>query len=189
MNTLKMITEIKSTCANLESEKNALMTRVREIDDRLTAYKMAIDSLELTLPDNHVTVDQSNDKPIAEIPEKFGRRTMLEHNGKSKTLSEWAQDLNMTPDGILYRLNHGWSVNDALTFNRQPGKSNRKKELSKAKKVFAYDEHGNVVRQYVGVGDASRDLNLPASTVEKIISQMSKDDQLRVRNYYLAYAS
>lgn len=189
MNTLKMITEIKSTCANLESEKNALMVRVREIDDRLTAYKMAIDSLELTIPDNREVVDRKEDKPIGEVPGKYGRRTVLEYNGKSKTLSEWAQDLNMTPDGILYRLNNGWSINDALTCNRQPGKCNRKKQVSKSKKVFVYDAHGNVIRQYVGVGDAARNLNLPASTIEKIISQMPKDDQLRVRNYYLAYAS
>ncbi len=39
---------------------------------------------------------------------------ILEHNGKSQTLAQWADEKSMDPHAILKRLQHGWSVAEAL---------------------------------------------------------------------------
>ena len=136
MNIKKMVAEIMSACNTLETEKAELLSRVQVIDDRLTAYHMAIDSLNLAGPaDEHKPVAKDT-KPV-EVPVRIGRRTVLTLNEKSQTLAQWAKDLRMSPDGIMYRLNHGWSVADALSKDKMCYKVPQKPQ-----KVFAYDKLG-----------------------------------------------
>ena len=39
----------------------------------------------------------------------------IEYNGETKTLSEWSKIFGLYHKTISYRLNHGWSVEKALT--------------------------------------------------------------------------
>lgn len=187
MNTLKMITEIKTTCATLESEKADLMARVKLIDDKLTGYRMAIESLEMTMSEP----EKPKIEPVdVSVPGKYGRRTVIEFNGKRQTITEWAREKKITPECIQYRLENGWSVEDTLTKPKAPGVTNinRKKQAPKPKKVFKYDKHDNVLRQYFGIADAAKELKLSATVVEKTLT-LTKDDQLRSHpDYYIAYA-
>lgn len=205
MNTLKMISEIKSTCATLNTERADLASRIEEIDDLLTGYRMAIDALELTMNTRTQNVVK-NPEPVAELPriatvtpeipkaitkpEKYGNATVLEHNGVSKTIKEWAKDIGMTPSGIVYRLNAGWKVEDALTHAAQPGVSTvpRKPKVIAARKVCKCNALGDPIRQYVNVAAAASDLRMSETTVQKIIEHVSKSDQLKAHDYYLTYA-
>ena len=184
MDTQKMIAEIKSVCKTIEAERKDLIAQIQAIDDKLAAYHSAIDSLESIVRSGEPEEPAPKQQSDAEKVEKVGRLTVLTFNGKSQTVAKWAKELHMTPEGIQYRLNHGWSVDDTLSKAKISYK-----QPPKPQKVFAYDSHDNVIRQYVGIGDAARDLNMPVSTVEKIIAKMTRDDQLRVRNYYLAYVA
>ena len=183
MNTLKMIAEIKATCATLEAEKAELMTRVKAIDDNLTGFRMAIDSLEMTMPKN-----VEPEKPVVDSQDAtYGKNTIVEMRGKKQTLTEWAHECGMTYAGLYYRLTHGWSMHDAISKGRQQGVNGAKKK-NVAKKVFAYDAHDNTVRQYQTLSAASKDLKLPETTIKSTIANVSKEDQLKSRGYYLAFA-
>lgn len=187
MNTKKMIADIRTTIEALESEKNDLLAHVKAIDDDLTAYRMAVDALELTRQPVAKVVTEAKEKAEPEQTKKSRpRERMIEYGGKKQCASAWAREIGIGTKTLLYRLNNGWPVNEAL---RPVGQYNRKKERQKIRKIFSYDSHGNILRQYNGIGDVSRDLNLPKETVQKILDNIPKDDQLRSRNYYLAYAS
>lgn len=188
MNTLKMIAEIKMVCAALDSEKKELTARLKEIDDDLTGYHMAIDSLELTLHNRKKEEQKPAGDPEPAKP--FGKKTVLSHGGKSMTVNQWAAELKMTAGGILYRLNNGWSVDDALSSPRAPGvsmKPNRKKPVTKIKKVCMYNPMGCQIRQYMGVKDAAANLHVSTQVIEKTISCVSKADQIAAKGYYIAY--
>ena len=173
MNTKKMISDIHSTIQELEAEKTDLMNRVKAIDDDITAYKMAIDALELTRQQVHKVIDEVKTTADAKQQKDRPHERLIEYKGKTQSISAWARELGIDAKTLHYRLKAGWPLHEAM----QPGKhNNRKKEHQKIRKIFSYDSHGNILRQYNGVGDASKDLNLPESTVRKIIDKMSKDD-------------
>ena len=177
MDTIKMIGEIKSTCASLERRKAELTAKIKEVDDKMPAYKMAIDSLELTVSANN---------PETELVKTMWKPTsVVEFNGQKKKFSEWAKDLGLSNCAVSFRLNSGWTVADALTKGRSDGKA---KKTQAPSKVFAYDAHDNVIRQYAGVFAASRDLKIPENVLRSIIANVSKADQLRNRGYYVAFA-
>lgn len=183
MNTKKMIADIQSECKELEIRKADLLAHVKAIDDQITAYHMAVDALDLSMSSSVKPAE-----PVAsnEKQKKFGHKTIIEFGGKKQTVVQWAKEMDITADGIIYRLNTGWSVTDALTKRKMQGKT---LEERKPKKVFAYDRHNNVIRQYMNIGDASRDLNLARNVIEKMLTDISIADQLASRNFYLAYAS
>lgn len=188
MNTKKMITDINSAIDDLITEKTSLLDRVKAIDDNITAYRMAVESLELTIatktenPPEPAVVEQKK----TEDRIHYKNTTMIEYGGRTQKLSLWAKEYGINHDALCYRLNAGWSVEDALTKPRMPGKPIKNRH---PRKVFAYDQHNNVIRQYVGVGDAARDLKMPKIVVEKMLNDISIADQLASRNFYLAYAS
>lgn len=178
MDTVKMVSEIKSTCAVLEKKKAELLSRVKEIDDKLSYYNIAIQGLEQTITEKD-----------AEQKKTWSRKPVLiEYNGITQSITAWANQLGLAPKTIRGRMEKGLPMSKVLTSTR--ARSGRKpKAKAKPSKVFVYDSFDNVIRQFTGIGDASRSLNMPESTVKKIIEKMSKDDQLRVRNYYLAYVA
>ena len=187
MNTLKIIAEIKQTCGVRESEKAELMTRVKEIEDRLTGYRMAVESLEMTMPKAEPvapSIPTVQDAQEAPKRRKTGGRTpsLIEYNGERRTIAEWSDISGVNIKTLRHRLKNGWPMKDVLS-NRN---FNRKKPSPS--KVFAYDAHGNTVHQYMTIGAASKGLRLPESTIKAIIANMSKEDQLKSRSYYLAYA-
>lgn len=193
MNTLKMIAEIKSTCQNLSAEKNELVARVKEIDDRLTAYRMAVESLELTVADRKLQemapAQAETAAPATHVRCRKDSR-LIEYNGKTQSVAQWAEELGIAAGTLRYRLRNGWSVEQTLSLPLAPGfcVKKRPKKPRVVKKVFAFDAMGNTVRQYVGVSAAAKDLKLPESTVRKILDNVSKEDQLKSHDYYLAYA-
>lgn len=188
MNAKRMITEINATVEELMAEKTSLLDRIKSIDDNITAYRMAVESLELTIAQKTEPVAEN----VVSKPEKASDRihykntTIIEFGGRKQKLSLWAKEYGINHDALSYRLNAGWSVEDALTKSIRQGKPISKRNL---RKVFAYDEHNNVIRQYVGVGDAARDLKMPKNVIEKMLNDISIADQLASRNFYLAYAS
>ena len=191
MNTMRMIAELKTTCGTIESEKKELVSRVKELDDRLTGYRMAIDALELTITKEHKT--QIVEAPVAAPKQKKAKRgaKIYECNGKSQTLEDWAKELNMSKAALKYRMSHGWSLTDVLTKPKAPGAGKRRSRKSvptAARRVFKYDQMNNPVRQYVNIADAARDLRLSESTVQKIIEHVPKGEQLKAHNWYLDYA-
>ena len=44
---------------------------------------------------------------------------VLTVGSKSQTVSEWAQEIGLKPNTLLYRIRRGWSVSRALTQSRQ----------------------------------------------------------------------
>lgn len=186
MDTMKMISEIKSTCASLEHRKAELTAKIKEVDDKLTAYRMAIDSLELTVADENSAPAPEKKRREPVVDGGISKYTMIERNGKRQSLEDWAKESGLTYAGVYYRLRHGWSMEDALSTGKQPGKTIRKKQPVPSK-VFAYDAHDNVIRQYAGVFAASRDLKIPENVLKSTIANVSKADQLRNRGYYVAY--
>lgn len=190
MNTMKMIAELKMTCGTLEAEKNELLARVKELDDKLTGYRMAIDSLDMTLKtETPVAVEPTEAKvvPLPKTCRKDAKR--LTFNGKTQTVQQWADELHMSAAGIKYRLNAGWSVADTLTHAPNPGVVVlRKKQTKSAMKVFKYDRMDNPIRQYTNIADAAKDLRMSEATIQKIIGHVSKADQLKAHDWYLDYA-
>lgn len=186
MDTQKMIAEIKSHCSVLERRRDELTAKIKAVDDKLTGYRMAIDALELTVTGE--TVQES--KPAGKVHQKgsasdYSRNMVVEINGKKQTLGDWAAECGMTYAGLYYRLRHGWSLTDALSTTKQPGKTKKKKP---ARKVFIYDARDNVIGQHMTVLAAAKELRLPESTVKSILDNVSKADQLKSHNYYIAYA-
>jgi len=97
----------------------------------------------------------------------------------------------MTPATLHNRLYRGLSVEEALLTpldTRGRGNTRGKKQQIRGK-IFMYDAHGGVIRQYTNIADASSDLKISKEVVEKIIRNVSIKDQLASRNYYLAIAS
>lgn len=181
MDTQKMIAEIKSACSVLERRKEELAAKIKGVDDKLSAYRMAIDSLELTVADEKPT-------PVPENPSgntMYKPTSIVEFNGQKKKCSEWSKALGLSYCAVSFRLNSGWTVADALTKGRTDGK---KKPAPVSAKVFAYDAHDNVIRQYAGAIAAARDLKMPENVVRSTIANVSPEDQLSSRGYYLAYA-
>lgn len=43
---------------------------------------------------------------------------IIEHNGQSKTVTEWATALKITPAGLHYRIRCGWPLDEALALPR-----------------------------------------------------------------------
>ena len=43
------------------------------------------------------------------------RNRLISYNGKTMCLSEWAEELGVSPDLIRTRLNNGWPIKDALS--------------------------------------------------------------------------
>lgn len=114
---------------------------------------------------------------------------MLEYNDITKSLPEWARQFGMTPQTLRNRLNRGMSVEEAL-LKPLDGRGTAHKEKKPIRgKIFMYDPYGNIIRQYVGIGDAANDLHVSPDVVEKIIRNVSVKDQIASRNFYLAIAS
>lgn len=44
-----------------------------------------------------------------------GNNTLIEHDGRTQTVSEWAREIGISKQALLYRLNNGWSVSEALS--------------------------------------------------------------------------
>ena len=178
----KMVAEIKATCSSLETQKKDLTAQLQEIDKKLSYYKAALDNLIMA---GCVDDPESESEPTS----NRGKTMMYTHNGVTQSLSAWSKQTGINVKTLWHRLNSGWSVEDA--FSKPTGNFGKRVYLNpraQPHKVFAYDEYDNVVRQFVGVGDASRSLNMPVTTIEKLIEHVPKEDQLRVRHYYLAYA-
>jgi len=245
MDTMKMIADINSTIKTLESEKKDLLKRVGVLEDRMTAFRMAVESLELTVQDQKLeaksepapkAIAEEKKQPvradakiiefngeahtIAEWAKRIGivpkslrdrldagwplekalttppqpsvkRAMTLEYNGIKKTVAEWAKQFGMTPATLHNRLYRGLSVEEALLTpldTRGRGNTRGKKQQIRGK-IFMYDAHGGVIRQYTNIADASSDLKISKEVVEKIIRNVSIKDQLASRNYYLAIAS
>ncbi len=205
MNTMKMIAELKMTCSTIEAEKNELVARVKELDDNLTGYRMAIDALELTLQKKSkdvvsqsavpvvATVNPAPDARIIAPKNPHGGKhnmKMIEYNGKKQSVNDWAKELGMTSGGLNYRLTHGWSLADALSNPKHPGNTGPKAHANKnaARKVFKYDAMNNPIRQYMSLSAAAADLRMSETTIQKTIEHVSKGEQLKAHNWYLAYA-
>ena len=176
MNTKKMISDINSAINDLVTEKTSLLDQIKS---------MAIESLELTITQKDEPVSEKQAEKTADSA-RYTRKTMIEFAGRKQRLSAWAKEYHIHPDTLKYRLNAGVELKNALSVDVKCGKRIAK---SSPKKVFAYDEHHNVIRQYVGPGDAARDLKIPQNVVEKMLSDVSIADQLASRSFYLAYAS
>ena len=185
MNTKRMISDIKIAIEELMTEKTSLLDKIKLIDDNITAYRMAAESLELTLEQKSAPVAEKTAEKASERT-NYKNSTMIEYAGRTQKLSAWAKEFNLNPDAVSYRLNAGWSVEDALTKPKAQGKSIKNRH---PKKVFAYDPHGNVIRQYTNVGDAARDLKMTKIVIEKMLNDIPIADQIASKNFYLAYAS
>ena len=221
MDAKKMIEELTNECNALIDKRSTVVSQfeevirkvkanmentVRKIDDDLTAYRMAIESLEMTLKpeeSKHNPVSEHVDPAKASAPatRKIRKNAkLIEYNGKKQTYGEWEKETGINRYTLMYRIDHGWSVEEAFTTPINPvfstaGKKCAQKPAEQPKnmramprKVFAYDQHGNVVRQFIGIGEASRELHMPIDVIEKTITAVPKQDQLKSRNYYLAFA-
>lgn len=185
MNTKRMIADISNAIEELVSEKTSLLDRIKAIDDNITAYRMAVESLELTIA-KKLEPDAEKPEETPPVDDRFTRKTIVEFAGRKQRLSAWAKEFHIHPDTLKYRMNMGMEIKTALSADVHLGK-----RLSKAvpKKVFAYDPRGNVIRQYVNIGDAARDLKLDRTVIEKMLNDISIADQIASRNFYIAYAS
>lgn len=51
-------------------------------------------------------------------PQEQGNNTssnrVIEHDGKSQTISQWARDIGIKPNTLLYRIRRGWDIQRAL---------------------------------------------------------------------------
>ena len=47
---------------------------------------------------------------------------LVEFRGKTQTVAQWCDELNLPYNRISYRLNHGWSIEDALTTPKMKNK-------------------------------------------------------------------
>lgn len=43
------------------------------------------------------------------------RKRLIEYNGETHHMKEWARITGISPSAIKYRLDHGWSIKDTLT--------------------------------------------------------------------------
>jgi len=220
MDAKKMIEELTTECNVLDSKRSAIVSQaeeiirkvkanmeneVRKIDDELTAYRMAIESLEMAvnpaeskqIPAVKSVMPVKQVDAAAPATRKVRKDAkLIEFNGKSQSYAQWEKETGINRYTLSYRIEHGWSVKDALTtpinevFSAAAKKKVEQPKNMRAmpKKVFAYDQHGNVVRQFIGIGEASRELHMPIDVIEKTITAVPKQDQLKSRNYYLAFA-
>ena len=43
------------------------------------------------------------------------RNHLITYNGKTQTIAQWAEELNIKQNTLLYRIRRGWSIEKALT--------------------------------------------------------------------------
>ena len=124
---------------------------------------------------------------------KYCPPATFEFNGKTKTVREWAIQYGINPGTLHNRLKR-MPIEEALLTpldnrGRSKAPAGGRKTNPLRGKVFMYDSHHNVLRQYTSIGDASRDLHISPEIIEKTIRNVSIKDQIASRNYYLAIAS
>lgn len=44
-----------------------------------------------------------------------GNNRMITHAGRTQSIAEWAREVGLNRQTLFYRMNHGWSVEEALT--------------------------------------------------------------------------
>lgn len=92
----------------------------------------------------------------------------LEYNGELKILQEWGETLGIKPNSILTRLRRGWTVGQALGFEKKP-KLTYSGRLTQDDFVYIQDglASGKTIRQI------SEDLEMDESQVSRITSKFS----------------
>lgn len=80
--------------------------------------------------------------------------TIIEYNGVSKTVTEWAKELNMRPQALFHRLNRGWSIKRALT--EKPSKNPHK---NRNVPVICLNLNGSVHKIYDNLSSVPNDFS------------------------------
>lgn len=79
-------------------------------------------SLDRIDPDGHYS--PSNCRWALRTTQDNNRRSnrFVTYNGRTQTVAQWSQELHIPKGSLTYRLNAGWSIEDAFTrpFARQP---------------------------------------------------------------------
>jgi len=75
------------------------------------------DGLTLERNNNDLGYSPANCRwiPKAEQPKNSRHNHMITHNGQTKSLTDWAQEVGICRLTLLKRLKRGWNINDALT--------------------------------------------------------------------------
>lgn len=74
-------------------------------------------SMTLDRIENHKGYEPGNCRWVTQAAQNKNRThcVLLEHNGVTKNVADWASEIGMTPNALSMRLRLGWSVEKALT--------------------------------------------------------------------------
>lgn len=94
-----------------------LCDRWRDFRNFLIDMGHAPPGFQLERTDNDGNYEKSNCKWASRVEQGNNKRNnrRIEFDGKTQTASQWAMSLNLKVSTIYSRLDHGWSVKDALT--------------------------------------------------------------------------
>lgn len=95
---------------------------------------------------------------------------IIEYNGKSQKVSEWAKELGIKDSTIYHRLYYNWSPGEALGLV-----PHERRQVSKCHSVLQYDNHGNFIREWRSKQAVEESLHIISQTLNKYIKSGKVD--------------
>ena len=121
--------ELKAMAKELKV-KNWWNLKKAELIAAIQSIQNDTEDVEETTNEESIVEEENVSEDVEEKPAKKSRGKMIEYNGESKNLNQWAKELGMSGQTLFARIYiSGWTVEKAFT---TPTKARKKKTEEEA---------------------------------------------------------